>query len=108
MIKSLYAHDVTTVNLTVNKNHVDVELLDDSPSIFPVAGLTVFRSNLAPSSPPTVTFDGVDIPALLEAARAALRALDDAHEGNPASLPFGATEARARLISALTVVEASE
>ena len=108
MIKSLYAHDVTTVNVAVKGNYVDVELLGADASIFPIASLIVFRSNLAPSSPPTVTFDGVDIPALLDAARAALRALDDAHEGDPAPLPLGVTEARACLMSALTVVEASE
>ena len=47
----------------------------------------------APDAPPAVTIDNVDAHALISAARQALRALREAHEGNPVSLPLGVSEA---------------
>jgi hypothetical protein len=47
----------------------------------------------APDAPPAVTVDNVDVHALISAARQALRALREAHEGDPVSLPLGVSEA---------------
>jgi hypothetical protein len=91
MISSAFAHGATRVDITVRDNYVEV--LTHAPDrSLPDTCFTIFGDSLARTRP-ALTYDNVDVPALMSAARQALRALREAHEGNPASLPLGVTEA---------------
>lgn len=91
MISTAYAHGATRVDVVVRDNYVEV--LTHAPDrSLPDMSFTIFGDSLARTRP-TLTFDGVDVPALVSAARQALRALREAHEGNPVSLPLGVSEA---------------
>jgi hypothetical protein len=91
MISSAFAHGATRVDITVRDNYVEV-LTHTPDRSLPDTSFTIFGDSLARTRP-TLSFDGVDVPALMSAAQQALRALREAHEGNPASLPLGVTEA---------------
>jgi hypothetical protein len=99
MIKSShFLHYVDALDVNLRNNHVEIIARVKGRN---VSEFAVFGEPLAPDTLPALRFDGVDVPALLEAARAALRALNEAHEGNPIALPLGVTEARACLLSVL-------
>ena len=100
MIKtSMFLHFVDALDVSMRKNHVEIIARVDGRN---VSEFAVFGEPLAPDTLPALRFEGVDVPALLDAARAALRALEEAHEGNPIALPLGVTEARACLLSVLS------
>lgn len=99
MIKtSMFLHFVDTLDVSMRNNHVEVIARVDGRNM---AEFAVFGEPLAPDTLPALRFEGADVPALLDAARAALRALNEAHEGNPVNLPLGVAEARACLLSVL-------
>ena len=99
MIKtSSFLHFVDTLDISMRNNHVEIIARVDGRN---VSEFAVFGEPLAPDTLPALTFEGVDVPALLDAAKAALRALNEAHEGNPIAMPLGVTEARDCLLSVL-------
>lgn len=99
MIKtSMFLHFVDVLDVSMRNNHVEIIARVDGRN---VSEFAVFGEPLAPDTLPALRFEGVDVPALLDAARAALRALNEAHEGNPVNLPLGVSEARACLLSVL-------
>ena len=95
-LQSLYIHGIDSIDITRATSSASQNLIFHRASESP---FEVYA--FAPDEPPDITFEGVDVPALLDAARAALRALNEAHEGNPIALPLGVTEARACLLSVL-------
>ena len=100
MIKtSMFLHFVDALDVSMRNNHVEIIARVDGRN---VSEFAVFGEPLAPDTLPALRFEGVDVPALLDAARAALRALNEAHEGNPVNLPLGVSEARACLSEALS------
>lgn len=100
MIKtSMFLHHVDALDVNLRNNHVEIIARVDGRNVTEFA---VFGEPLAPDTLPALTYEGVDVPALLEAAKAALRALNEAHEGNPIALPLGVSEARACLSEALS------
>ena len=99
MIKtSMFLHFVDALDVSLRKNHVEIIARVKGRN---VSEFAVFGKPLAPDELPALRFNGIDVPALLDAARAALRALNEAHEGNPIALPLGVSEARACLLSVL-------
>lgn len=99
MISSAFAHGATRVDVVVRNNYVEV--LTHAPDrSLPDTSFTIFGDSLARTRP-TLSFDGVDVPALMSAAQQALRALREAHEGDPVALPLGVTEARDALADVL-------
>ena len=99
MISSAFAHGATRVDITVGSTYVEV--LTHAPDrSLPDTSLTIFGDSLARTRP-SLTYDGVDMLALMSAAQQALRALREAHEGDPVSLPLGVTEARDALADVL-------
>ena len=88
-LQSLYLHGIDAIEI-VTATSVQAQNLilrrQFEPHPFEVYAF-------APDAPPTVTIDNVDVHALLSAARQALRALREAHEGHPVALPLGVTEA---------------
>jgi hypothetical protein len=99
MITTAFAHGIERVALTRNRDHLEIELYGPD-RVVRSASLTVFGDSLIRTAP-ALTVDGVDVPALLDAANAALRALREAHEGNPVNLPLGVSEALDCLLSVL-------
>jgi hypothetical protein len=91
MITTAFAHGVERVTLTRARDHLEIELYGPDRAVRS-ASLTVFGDSLTRTRP-ALTVDGVDVPAILDAANAALRALREAHEGNPVNLPLGVSEA---------------
>ena len=91
MITTAFAHGVARVALTRAHNHLEIELYGPDRAVRS-ASVTVFGDALVRTRP-ALTVDGVDVPAILDAANAALRALREAHEGNPVNLPLGVSEA---------------
>ena len=99
MIKtSMFLHFVDALDVSMRNNHVEIIARVDGRN---VSEFAIFGEPLAPDTLPALRFEGVDVPALLDAARAALRALEEVHEGNPVNLPLGVSEARACLSEAL-------
>ncbi len=99
MIKtSMFLHFVDALDVSILKNHVEIIARVDERN---VSEFTIFGEPFAYDNPPALRFNGIDVPALLDAAKAALRALNEAHEGDPVNLPLGVTEARACLLSVL-------
>lgn len=100
MIKtSSFLHFVDTLDVSMRNNHVEIIARVDGRNM---AEFAVFGEPLAPDRAPTVRLQGIDAFELLGAARAALRALNEAHEGNPIAMPLGVTEARDCLLSVLS------
>lgn len=100
MIKSShFLHFVDVIDVNRRRNHVAVIARVDGRNM---AEFAIFGEPLAPDRAPTVRLQGVDAFELLDAARAALRALHEAHEGNPIAMPLGVSEARDCLIEALS------
>lgn len=100
MIKtSTFLHFVDVIDVSMRNNHVEIIARVDGRN---VSEFAVFGEPLAPDNPPKLRLQGIDAFELLDAARAALRALNEAHEGNPVNLPLGVTEARACLSEALS------
>ena len=87
-LQSLYIHGIDSIDITRATSSASQNLVFNRASESP---FEVYA--FAPDEPPDITFDGVDVPALLDAAKAALRALREAHEGDPVNLPLGVTEA---------------
>lgn len=88
-LQSLYIHGIDAIEIrravgTAAQNLTFQRSSDPSP--FEVYAF-------APAVPPTVTVDDVDVSALIDAAKAALRALREAHDGDPVNLPLGVSEA---------------
>ena len=99
MIKSShFLHFVDTLDVSMRNNHVEIIARVDGRN---VSEFAVFGEPLAPDNPPKLRLQGIDAFELLDAARAALRALREAHEGNPVNLPLGVSEARDCLLSVL-------
>lgn len=100
MIKSShFLHFVDVIDVNHRRNHVEIIARVDGRN---VSEFAVFGEPLAPDNPPKLRLQGVDAFELLDAARAALRALHEAHEGNPIAMPLGVTEARDCLLSVLS------
>ena len=100
MIKtSTFLHFVDALDVSMRNNHVEIIARVKGRN---VSEFAVFGEPLAPDRAPTVRLQGIDAFELLDAARAALRALNEAHEGNPIALPLGVTEARACLSESLS------
>lgn len=87
-LQSLYIHGIDSIDITRAVSSASQNLIFHRASDSP---FEVYA--FAPDEPPALTYEGVDVPALLDAAKAALRALREAHEGNPIALPLGVTEA---------------
>ena len=99
MIKtSMFLHFVDALDVSILKNHVEIIARVDGRN---VSEFVVFGEPLAYDNPPALKLQGIDVFKLLDAAKAALRALNEAHEGNPIALPLGVSEARACLLSVL-------
>jgi hypothetical protein len=99
MIKTSYfLHYVDALDVSRLKNHIEIIARVDGRN---VSEFTIFGEPFAFDNPPTLKLQGIDAFELLDAAKAALRALNEAHEGNPIALPLGVTEARACLLSVL-------
>ena len=91
MISTAFAHGAVRVDLIGKDNYIDV--LMHSPDRFLAdATFTIFGDAITRTRP-ALTYDDVDVPALVSAARQALRALREAHEGDPVALPMGVSEA---------------
>lgn len=100
MIKSShFLHFVDVLDIAHRRNHIEIIARADGRNM---AEFAIFGEPLAPDNPPTVRLQGIDAFELLEAANSALRALNEAHEGNPIAMPLGVTEARDCLIEALS------
>lgn len=95
-LQSLYIHGIDSIDITRAVSSASQNLIFHRASESP---FEVYA--FAPDTPPALTFEGVDVPALLNAANAALRALREAHEGNPVNLPLGVSEALDCLLSVL-------
>ena len=91
MISTAFAHGVARVDLAEKDNYIDVTM-HTNDNYLPVASCTIFGDAITRTRP-ALTYDDVDVPALVSAARQALRALREAHEGNPVALPMGVSEA---------------
>ena len=100
MIKSShFLHFADVLDIAHRRNHIEIIVRADGRNM---ADFAIFGEPLAPNNPPKLRLQGIDAFELLDAARAALRALGEAHEGNPIALPLGVTEARACLSEALS------
>ena len=97
-MQSLYIHGIDSIEIRLAASaHAHSLILhrQSEPDPFEIYAF-------APARAPTVRLQGIDAFALLDAAKAALRALNEAHEGNPVNLPLGVTEARACLLNVLS------
>ena len=75
MIKSShFLHGVDVLDVNLRRNHIEIIARVDGRNM---AEFAVFGEPLAPDNPPTVRLQGIDAFALLDAARAALRALEE-------------------------------
>lgn len=87
-IQSLYIHDIDSIEIGTASGAAARSLILRRPKS---DAFEIYA--FAPVAAPTVTVDDVDAYALISAARQALRALREAHEGDPVALPLGVSEA---------------
>lgn len=87
-LQSLYIHGIDAIEIRRAVGTAAQNLIFHRASESP---FEVYA--FAPAVPPTVTVDDVDVNALVDAAKAALRALREAHEGDSVNLPLGVSEA---------------
>lgn len=87
-LQSLYIHGIDAIEARPieGSNALEIRLTRDDSTVFEIVA---FNSSRVPTAP------------LLPAVQAALRALNEALEGEPANVPLGVREARDVLADAL-------
>jgi hypothetical protein len=92
---STFVHGVDVLDVNLRNNHVEIIARVDGRNITEFA---IFGEPFAFDNPPTLKLQGVDVPALLDAASAALRALNKRGTDTPLAAVI---EAHALLLSVL-------